>query len=33
MKKAASRLASDLPALENLFPEGFGALRRSLQGW
>jgi hypothetical protein len=31
--KAASRLASDLSLLEQLFPNGFGALARDVRNW
>ena len=33
MKRAASRLAANLSALEGLFPNGFGALCNSLRAW
>jgi hypothetical protein len=33
MKKAATRLTSNLSTIENLFPHGFGALLRSLRSW
>ncbi len=33
MKREATRLASNLPSIESLFPQGFGALLRSLKSW
>ncbi|MCI0535595.1 MAG: hypothetical protein L0Z50_10230 [Verrucomicrobiales bacterium] len=33
MKEAAARISNDLAAIEKLFPDGFGALLRSLRTW
>jgi hypothetical protein len=33
MKTAATRLSQNLPILERLFPNGFGALLKSLRSW